>query len=331
MKKGLPRWLCGLFAVAACAGLMPTPATAQLRTIFNNPLTLGGSRLDYRPGDANTINDYNNAAYDKRAWKAYEARRGDIDAQIDACRDGEPCTPRFRAWVGLIDQVRRIDNPLLKIEIVNAWFNSLITFTRYNALTNGHLQWIQTPQELLADDVGPCADYAVIKYETLKRVGFRDDQLHLLTGLWVDLIHPDQTDRHGVLMVSLPGGDWILTNFGNTSAPPGATPEQLRTQFVLNGAAIPATIFMDMEKVNYRVQFIPLLSQNEAGADRYYRTPNRTTGHTPDYSYIPLLPTDQDRLITDLAAQAFALRGGRMNGFNIAGIPLKSPGTVSPD
>ncbi len=196
-------------------------------------------------------------------WLDYQYARDQgydaLDKEIAACRaKPQNCHPRFRAWVELIDTVSKIDDPRVKLDLVNGFINTLIAFNtiktweapfwKTDPLTKlFEYTYYQTPVDTLVAGSGVCADYAVLKYETLRRVGFPLGDLYLVSGLIGEKIDAEQTAYgfHLVAMAKARGQYFILNNNppeSDTSlfqpGNPTPSPRQIAA-FAANAAVLP--------------------------------------------------------------------------------------------
>ena len=145
---------------------------------------------------------------------SYKQRRGDLNRIIDDCRKHPTkYNGRMVAWVQLIDKIKPIKNPELKLMLVNGFFNTMINYDvpkgDIENVTN--INWIQTPQKTLKSGKGVCCDIAALKYETLMRVGFSPSQLHLI-GILVEDKKTGKISRHMAPMVDYKNKQLILNS-----------------------------------------------------------------------------------------------------------------------
>ena len=112
-------------------------------------------------------------------------------------------SPSGKYWLQQLDGMKG-KSPVYQLNAVN----SLINGWPYvdDASNWGRDHW-ETPLEFLSRH-GDCEDYALTKYESLRRLGVPEDHMRLL-------IVNDTTEnnaRHAVLAVDLPDGTYILDN-----------------------------------------------------------------------------------------------------------------------
>jgi len=82
----------------------------------------------------------------------------------------------------IIDYTKHIDKVYhlpkeRKLQEINTYLNYLLP--QYDAITNQKEDFWATPKEFLTVGCGDCEDYAIIKYYSLKRVGFDEKKLFL--------------------------------------------------------------------------------------------------------------------------------------------------------
>jgi len=186
-------------------------------------------------------------------FRDYVSRRGNLDATIDAALSlNSQANPRLRAWAEFIQQARAIRDPKLRAEAVNAFINTLIVF---DSDKGKHWKgpWLQTPQDTLMRGTGVCADIAMLKYETLIRVGFPKEDVKYVSSniefrtpefrdqmlrLQPQTLSPDGAPfaiTHGVATVKIGNQNWVLND---EQAPLGANirgnPANERNAFIAN-------------------------------------------------------------------------------------------------
>lgn len=84
-------------------------------------------------------------------------------------------SPEFKNWWDFIRQTRDL-HPRDQITRVNEWLNQF-PYKQDNWVYNRDDHWA-TPSEFLKNG-GDCEDYAIIKYMTLRRLGFTSDQMKI--------------------------------------------------------------------------------------------------------------------------------------------------------
>jgi len=162
--------------------------------------------------------------HDKTQYTDYQRRRGDLNAQIEACRkDGKAFNPRFAAWVDLIDAAKKLKekDPILAIKLVNGWVNSCINFDDEKeekaSTSENWIHWDATPQETLEKGKEVCAGYTLLKMETLKQIGFDAQKIHYFDVGYIqsekvgDKIVQKEIP-HAVVLVEAEGKKWVLNS-----------------------------------------------------------------------------------------------------------------------
>lgn len=146
-----------------------------------------------------------------------------IDAErsvYDACRRTPEACPsqKVRAWQEMVEaQTDRA--PMDQLRAVNRFLNGW----RYRSdLENyGVRDYWATPLEFL-ERSGDCEDYAIIKYVTLRQLGFSPDDLRLV------VVHDMRRDlAHAVLAVYLDREVYLLDNLS-----PAVLPQERVTHYV---------------------------------------------------------------------------------------------------
>jgi len=118
-----------------------------------------------------------------------------------ARRLGKPC--RLDEWARFLDTLRQA-NPERQIASVNEFINATdFVEDRENW---GMKDYWSAPGEFFANG-GDCEDYVISKYLSLRRLGFRADDLRLLV-----LIDRNRRLAHAVLVVQLDGRTLVLDN-----------------------------------------------------------------------------------------------------------------------
>ncbi len=114
---------------------------------------------------------------------------------------GKPC--RLDEWARFLDALRQA-NPERQIASVNEFINATgFVEDRDNW---GMKDYWSAPGEFFANG-GDCEDYVISKYLSLRRLGFRTDDLRLVV-----LIDQKRRLAHAVLVVKLDGRTLVLDN-----------------------------------------------------------------------------------------------------------------------
>ncbi len=128
--------------------------------------------------------------------KAKEEKRTDCDSQkFNTCN--------YQLWQKFLDSVRNKPKDV-QIEEVNNWAN------QRNYVTDprnwGEEDYWETPGEFIAR-FGDCEDYAIIKYLSLRNLGFTDDELRVVAVKDLNL-----KVGHAILVVFFGGKVLLLDN-----------------------------------------------------------------------------------------------------------------------
>lgn len=143
-----------------------------------------------------------------------------------ARRLGKPC--RLDEWARFLDTLRQAD-PERQIASVNEFINATdFVEDRDNW---GMKDYWSAPGEFFANG-GDCEDYVISKYLSLRRLGFRADDLRLLV-----LIDRNRRLAHAVLVVQLDGRTLVLDNLYDQVRPWSDLPHY-RPLYSLNEQAV---------------------------------------------------------------------------------------------
>jgi len=104
-----------------------------------------------------------------------------------------------------------------QIEAVNLYYNGLIKYKTDDENYQTR-EYYAAPQETLYSKTGDCEDYAILKYYSLKYLGFEDKELRIaavdLMTNSTDLETAKGQSMHAVLLVDTPDGIYMLNNNG---------------------------------------------------------------------------------------------------------------------
>lgn len=119
------------------------------------------------------------------------------------CDSGAECHPRLRRWRNSLDRLR----PLEGLELLRTLSTTLNGLIRYqeDSTTYGEEDHWATPVESLTTGYGDCEDYAILKYLSLRELGFSAQQLRIRIGL-----DPERNVGHAVLTVDMGGQTYVL-------------------------------------------------------------------------------------------------------------------------
>jgi len=269
--------------------------------------------------------------YVERSWNFYTVRR-DEEARRIASDPHSPIfhEPRVQVWNSLIDKLNAAHlngtagGKLLEAQIVNGWVNTVVAYDYQEAsqkdgqLPGGLYQKYQTPYETLSRGRGICVDTALLKYETLRRLGFDDKDMRLV---YAD-IHDSKNkwiDNHTMLKVNIGGQDFVLNNQDFNPRTPFIDNRQ---QIFGNDGEVytPWTMPKMTDDKGNAEQYGPLYSINEQNI-RSYRlvVPQHNTRTIPNGR----LNTEYDRAI-DIIGQQGA-NDIINSAFDVAGSTLVAP------
>lgn len=145
-------------------------------------------------------------------WQAALARLAAEAASLDACARGIACPSHaVGAWLDLLGSLRAA-SPLAQAREVNRFVNAWPY--RPDLEAYGARDHWATPTEFLARS-GDCEDFALVKYVSLRRLGFAPDRLRLV------VVHDtERAIAHAVLLVRLEQGWRVLDNLTDRLLPP---------------------------------------------------------------------------------------------------------------
>jgi len=135
-------------------------------------------------------------------WIDVEART-QRENLLGRCEAGQ-CTSRSeQRWYDMLREVKG-EGAFNQLVLVNRWAN------RYPYLTDGRLwgrsDYWETPREFV-DKSGDCEDYALVKYYTLRMLGWPDSALRLVVVR--DTV---RDEPHAILAVKYHDTNYILDN-----------------------------------------------------------------------------------------------------------------------
>lgn len=146
-----------------------------------------------------------NATAGMGEWRAYLRRAAKERSLYAACDQGDASCPSYlRQWRGKLSAWKS-HGLLVQLDEVNAYVNGAIHYTEDSAAF-GHRDYWATPAESLKGR-GDCEDYAIAKYESLRRLGLPESSLRIVIV--------NDTRRklgHAVLTVSTSDGLFVLDN-----------------------------------------------------------------------------------------------------------------------
>ncbi len=131
------------------------------------------------------------ATKERHEWLACERGSKDCPAKLKAWRDGLAKAKGLTRWQQIVE--------------VNRLVNSLVRF-RADIDRYGVADYWATPKEALSKS-GDCEDYAILKYLSLRELGFEDKDMRMVV-----LKITRRGIGHAVLAVNHDGGRYILDN-----------------------------------------------------------------------------------------------------------------------
>jgi predicted transglutaminase-like cysteine proteinase len=139
------------------------------------------------------------------SWRKFSSRLAKEHASYRACDAGQPaCPPALRAWRAKLADWATL-SPRAKLIHVNRWANAALRYTEDSSNYQSADHWATPSQSLQGR--GDCEDYALLKYATLRELGFAEQNLRIVV---VNDLH--KRIGHAVLSVRTAGGVFILDN-----------------------------------------------------------------------------------------------------------------------
>tara|TARA_Y100001960_G_scaffold333914_1_gene442190 strand:+ start:2992 stop:3642 length:651 start_codon:yes stop_codon:yes gene_type:complete len=141
--------------------------------------------------------------------------------QVETCKENiSSCENRFyKQWLRFIAKAKTIQDKELLLDEVNSFFNDweyILDIDNW-----GMSDYWEIPSEFL-EMSGDCEDYSIIKYYTLRKLGYKADQLRLVV-----LKDTVRNGAHAVLAVYEGDSIYILDNLSTI-----ALTDDLLTQYV---------------------------------------------------------------------------------------------------
>jgi predicted transglutaminase-like cysteine proteinase len=125
-------------------------------------------------------------------WERVQVRLGDAAMAQDL---------RLAPWIAWAQALRN-QPPAERLSAINQRVNQRIRY-QVDQVTNGVLDYWQTPAETVASLVGDCEDYAILKYYLALQSGFPDGDLAVVVGTI------PSGEAHSVLVAHV-SDDWKL-------------------------------------------------------------------------------------------------------------------------
>ena len=246
---------------------------------------------------SSSVTDDTLAQYDNYLRRI--ATTGDsLEQLVAGCRKKDAaCPPRGYALVQIIDQLKKVEDPVLQAAAVRGVVGSisnydhekLIEFKR-EAASKGvgvYDAWMRTPKQVVTDGKGDCVDTALLTLALFKQIGFKYPT-SLLIG--VASAHNEmivQSDKynglHAVVTVELGDGrTWVLNNRSrNQFLAESGSAEQRKEAFAYNSRITRpgsgAVTGKDEELVSRMTQVVQIENPN-----MLTRFPGVDTVHKPD-------------------------------------------------
>jgi predicted transglutaminase-like cysteine proteinase len=154
-------------------------------------------------------------------WVNLLDRMLDENKKLDACsKNQKMCDDKFfKQWLNFIAQAKLIKDDEELLDSVNAFFNDweyIVDMENWNVS-----DYWEIPREFL-EMSGDCEDYAIIKYYTLKKLGYDTNKLRIV--ILKDVV---RNGAHAVLAVYKNDSVYILDNLSTI-----ALTDDLLTQYV---------------------------------------------------------------------------------------------------
>jgi predicted transglutaminase-like cysteine proteinase len=186
-------------ALAGCAGAAPRLARGELGSVYQTAPRLASFRFDGAPlAPADAFGP----------WAALTAQSGPDARSLEAClADKAVCaTPdlvRFRRMMELAAGLA----PREQLSLVHHYFNQI-------EWTNDTRDTWSTLYHTAFSRMGDCEDIAIAKYQALRRLGWRAEDLRVLVG-W----DGEENDWHALLAVRLDGDTLVLDSVKGLQSP----------------------------------------------------------------------------------------------------------------
>lgn len=191
-----------------CALLLPALGAAPARAITQHNFVgpnAGPATSSTLPGIFGALELRTNAAHGAERWPEVMARATQERRDWLACdRGSKDCSPKLKAWRDGLAKAKGLTRWQQIVE-VNRLVNSLVRF-RNDIDRYGVVDHWATPKEALLKS-GDCEDYAILKYLSLRELGFQDKDMRMVV-----LKISRRGIGHAVLAVKHKGGRYILDN-----------------------------------------------------------------------------------------------------------------------
>jgi len=153
-----------------------------------------------------------NSAVEKVEWRRF-LRKYQNEAAVYMLCDGDNnlCSPGLRRWRTLIASLQGAST-YVQLDKVNRAINALVKYRSDDWVPSIKDRWA-SPLESISNG-GDCEDYAILKYVTLRELGFSEAHLRL-----VIVKDRERGNDHAVLAVILKHSTIILDNRTDTILP----------------------------------------------------------------------------------------------------------------
>lgn len=195
MKNTIKRGLFGLYMFFAFADNAEAITLTQIAETVNTADDGVFGSLEYVSHDYGSLPQWNKVVHKMKAQMA--SYQGCLTNR-SACG-----SVNMQGWHDLVKTARATDK-MTQLRMVNSYFNQWKYKT--DRATYGVSEHWASPTEFM-NNSGDCEDYAIVKYFTLRFLGFNDTNMRL-----VSVVDTIKGVGHSVLSVSAAGGNYILDN-----------------------------------------------------------------------------------------------------------------------
>ena len=108
-------------------------------------------------------------------------------------------------WSSFVESATADGTTIKNINKTNRFINGLIKYTSDEKLWGENDYW-STPAEVLERRKGDCEDFAILKYYTLKYIGFPPDSMRLA------VVKQDRGPTHAIMVIEFENKTYILDN-----------------------------------------------------------------------------------------------------------------------
>jgi len=111
----------------------------------------------------------------------------------------------YPAWTKFVNGIASDGTTIKNINKINGFVNKLIKYTSDDKAW-GELDYWASPVEVLSRRKGDCEDFAILKYYTLKYIGFSPDSMRLV------IVRQNRGPMHAVMSIEYESRIYILDN-----------------------------------------------------------------------------------------------------------------------